>query len=146
MLVQSRSSKGRLAFICELRRLWKPPQHPSKGRNPVQIDRPAVLRRAKARCWVTWTRSCPSDLKLTLPCLTLISFSRPFNKRQWRLQRREMSLTVNLSSCAHPRCSHATGAQKTHRLLSRWFSLDSFNAVPMRNVFCLVCNYSWLEI
>ncbi len=119
MLVQSRSNKGRFAFIWELMRLWKPPQHPFKGRNPVQIDRPAVLRRAKARCWVTWTRSSPSDLKLTLPCLILISSTRPFNKRQLRQQRGEMSLTVNPSSCTRPRYSHVTGAQKTHRLLFR---------------------------
>lgn len=151
MLVQSRSSKGRFAFIWELRRLWKPPQHPSKGRNPVQIDRPAVLRRAKARCWVTWTRSCPSDLKLTLPCLTLISFTRPFNKRQWRQQRGEMSLTVNPSNCAHSHYVHATGVQKTHRnpenpQIAIWIwielSLDSFNVIPLS----LICNFPWLEI
>lgn len=142
MVVQNRSSKGRFAFIWELRRLWKLPQHPFKGRKPVQIAKAAVLRRAKTRCWVTWTRSCPSDLKLTLPCPTLTSSTRPFNRRQWRQPRGEMSLSVNPSSCAHLHYSHATGVQKTHRLLFSWVELilvawwtfeDFFNIV-----FCAI--------
>jgi len=114
-VAQNRSRKGRFAFIWEPRRLWKLPQHPFKGMKPVQIARPAVLRRAKARSWVTWTRSCPSGLKLTPPCLTLTSSTRPFNRRQRRQQRGETWLSVNPSGCAHLPYSLATGVQKTHR-------------------------------
>lgn len=138
MVAQNRSSKGRFAFIWEPRRLWKLPQHPFKGMKPVQIARPAVLRRAKTRCWVTWTRSCPSDLKRTPPCLTLTSSTRPFNRRQWRQRRGEMSLSVNPSSCAHLHYSLATGVRKTHRspfswveliLVAWWTFEDSFNII-----------------
>ncbi|XP_026084978.1 protein FAM161B-like [Carassius auratus] len=53
-------------------------------RQEPSLERPTVLRRAKARCWVSWKRSCPSDLKRTLPCLT----SRPFSTRQWKAAER----------------------------------------------------------